>query len=79
MSYASSAAQQVYGYFGGRLAPLALKQGLNTAYLAVQGSGNEVIVTAPGSLGKLCVGNIDVGVLLQNLSGPPIPAVQAPG
>jgi hypothetical protein len=79
MSYASSTAQEVYVYFGGRLAPLALKQGLNTAYLAVQGSGNEVIVTAPGSLGKLCVGNIDVGVLLQNLSGPPIPAVQAPG
>jgi hypothetical protein len=79
MSYASATAQQVYVYFGGRLAPLALKQGLNTAYLAVQGSGNEIVVTAPGGMAKLCVGNIEVGVLLQNLSGPPIPAVGAPG
>ena len=79
MSYASATAQQVYVSFGGRLAPLTLKQGLSTAYLTVQGSGNEVVVTAPGGLGKLCVGNIGVGVLLQNLSGPPIPAVPAPG
>jgi len=79
MSYASSEAQQVNVYFGGRSVPLALKQGLNTAYLTVQGSGNEVIVAAPGGIGKLCLGNIEVGVLLQNLSGPPIPAVTAPG
>ena len=79
MSYASATAQQVYVYFGGRLAPLALKQGLNTAYLAVQGSGNEAVVTAPGGMAKLCVGNIEVGVLLQNLSGSPIPAAGAPG
>ncbi len=79
MSYASSTTQQVYVYFGGRWAPLALKQGLNTAYLAVQGSGNEVIVATPSSRGKLCVGDIEVGALLQDLSGPPIPAVLAPG
>ena len=79
MSYASSTTQQVWVYFGGRWAPLALKQGLNTAYLAVQGSGNDVIVATPSSRGKLCIGNIEVGVLLQNLSGPPIPAVPAAG
>jgi len=79
MSYASSTAQQVYVYFGGRWAPLALKKGLSTAYLPVQGSGNEIIVATPGSRRTLCVGNIEVGVLLPDLSGPPMPAVPAAG
>jgi hypothetical protein len=79
MSYVSSTAQQVLVYFGGRWAPLALDKGLDTAYLPVQGSGDEVIVATPGSTGMLCVGNVAVGVLLQDLSGSPIPAVAASG
>ncbi len=79
ISYVSSLAQQVFVSFGGRMEQVAMKQGLNTAYLPVQGSGSSVLVMTPGNNGKLCVGSIAVGVLLQNLSGSPIPAVPVPG
>jgi hypothetical protein len=79
ISYASSLAQQVEVYFGGRWQQVALKQGLNTAYLPVQGSGSSVLVTTPGNNRMLCVGSIAVGVILQNLSGTPIPAAPVAG
>jgi hypothetical protein len=79
ISYVSSLAQHVFVYFGGRWRPVGLKQGLNTAYLPVQGSGSSVLVATPGNNGKLCVGSTAVGVVLQNLSGSPIPAVPVPG
>lgn len=79
ISYVSSLAQQVFVYFGGRWGQVGLKKGLNTAYLPVQGSGSSVLVTTPGNNGKLCVGSIAVGVVLQNLSGSPIPAAPVPG
>ncbi len=78
MSYSASAAQGVSVFFGGRSAQLYLKAGENTAYLPVEGSGNQVIVTTTGP-GALCVGNIAVGGLFQNKSDIPVPAVPAPG
>jgi hypothetical protein len=79
ISYVSALAQQVEVYFGGRWQPLTLNKGLNTAYLPVSGSGNSVLVTTPGNNRKLCVGSLAVGVILQNLSGTPIPAVPVSG
>jgi hypothetical protein len=79
ISYVSALNQQVLVYFGGRWAQLALKKGLNTAYLPVWGSGNSVLVATPGNNKKLCVGSVAVGVILQNLSGSPIPAIPFAG
>ncbi len=78
MSYIASAGQGVSVFFGGRSAQLYLRGGENTAYLPVEGSGSQVIVTSTGP-GALCVGNIAVGGLFQNKSDIPIPAVPAPG
>jgi hypothetical protein len=79
ISYVSALNQQVLVYFGGRWQQLALKKGLNTAYLPVWGSGNSVVVSTPGHNRKLCVGSVAVGVILQNLSGSPIPAIPFAG
>jgi hypothetical protein len=78
MSYVSSITQQVFVYFGGGRQPLTLKQGLDTAYLPVEGTGNTVVVQS-ASRGTLCVGNVAVGGLFQNNSETPTPAVPAPG
>jgi hypothetical protein len=79
ISYVSSLAQRVFVEFGGRWQQLALKKGLNTAYLPARGSGSSVLVTTPGNNGKLCVGSLGVGVILQNLSGSPIPVFPVKG
>ncbi len=79
ISYVSSLGMRILVYFGGRWGQVGLKQGMNTAYLPVQGSGSTVLVTTPGNNGKLCVGSVAVGALLQNLSGSPIPANPLPG
>jgi hypothetical protein len=79
MSYVSSRDQQVTVGFGGQTASLALQKGLNTAYLPVRGSGNSVYIQTPGSARTLCVGTVEVGVLLQNLAGPSLPATPVPG
>jgi hypothetical protein len=73
MSYVSSADQHVLVSFGGTQA-VALRRGLNTAYLPVSGTGRSVTIVTPGSARTLCVGSIAVGALLPNLSGPRIPA-----
>lgn len=78
MSYVSSITQRVSVYFGGRRKPLALKRGLDTAYLPVLGSGSSVIVRT-ASAGTLCVGNIAIGGLFQNQSATPTPAVPVQG
>jgi hypothetical protein len=78
MSYVAPITQQVSVSFGGRSMQLTLKQGENTAYLPVYGSGSQVIVM-PSAPGSLCVGNIAVGGLFQNKSDTPIPLVPAAG
>jgi hypothetical protein len=79
ISYVSSLAQRVYVEFGGRSQQLALKKGLNTGYLPVLGSGSSVLVMTPGNNGKLCIGSVAVGVILQNLSGSPLPPIPFAG
>jgi hypothetical protein len=78
MSYVSPIAQQVSVFFGGHWMQLALKQGENTAYLPVYGSGSQVYVMTQGP-GNLCVGSIAVGGIFENQSDTPVPAVPVPG
>jgi hypothetical protein len=78
MSYVSPIAQQVSVFFGGHWMQLVLKRGESTAYLPVYGSGSQVTVMAQAP-GNLCVGNVAVGIIFQNQSDTPVPAVPAPG
>jgi hypothetical protein len=78
VSYIASAAQQVVVDFGGRLGRLHLASGENTAYLPVEGSGNDVLIISPDPR-ALCVGNIAVGGLFQDDSDTPVPLFPAPG
>ncbi len=78
MYYVASAAQGVSVSFGAHSAQLYLTGGEGTAYLPVEGSANQVVITSPDPAG-LCVANTAVGGLFQNKSDIPVPAVPAPG
>jgi hypothetical protein len=55
-----------------------LRQGLHSGYLPVSGSGSTVTVTGMTPR-QLCIGDVQVGVLLPSTTGHAIPALAVTG
>jgi hypothetical protein len=65
---------QVTVSYGNTTQQLAVQHGLHSAYLPVQGSAGQVVLSGLGK-GQICVGDAEAGTYASLLSGPAIPPV----
>lgn len=78
IGYAAGSAGQVQVTYAGRTGVLDLRQGLHSAFLPVSGHGSTVTITGM-TAPQLCIGDVQVGVLLPSGAGPAIPALAVAG
>lgn len=78
IGYIAAAAGQVQVTYAGQTGILDLRRGLHSAFLPVSGSASTVTVTGM-TAPQLCIGDIEVGVLLPSEAGPAIPALAVTG
>jgi hypothetical protein len=78
IGYAAGSAGQVQVTYAGQTQSLDLQHGLHQAFLPVNGIDDTVVVTGMDP-SQLCIGDVQVGVLLPSATGPAIPALAVNG
>jgi hypothetical protein len=78
IGYLSGTSGNVEVTYAGQTQVLALRPGLNSAFLPVSGSGT-IVTIAGGIASQLCVGDVEIGVLQPSTTGPAIPALAVTG
>lgn len=78
IAYVAGAAGQVQVTYAGHTEVMDLRHGLHSGYLPVSGSGSTVTITGMTPQ-QLCIGDVQVGVLLPSTTGHAIPALAVTG
>jgi len=78
IGYAAGTAGQIQVTYAGQTQTINVQHGLHSAFLPVSGSDDTVVVTGMPSA-QLCIGDVQVGVLLPSATGPTIPALAVSG